>query len=112
RALAATTVPNTMNGAALPIVVMVIAVIAGPPSVAAPSSQPIATFAAASSAGSRTADGISVAMVGRVVETAADANTAPPYTRLIGAPEARAMPAPSIPHACTDSPAMSTRRGA
>ena len=68
----------------------VIAAIAGPTSVAAPSSQPRATFDAASCAGPRTYAGINVATTGRVVVTARSRLTAPAYASTCGAPVASA----------------------
>ena len=102
--------PNTVNGVHESTLVRAIAAIAGPTSVAAPSSQPSATFAAASSRGPRTYAGSSVATTGRVVVTAHVEMTAPAYASTCGASVASATAIANIAADCTTRPVVRTRR--
>ncbi len=102
--------PNTVNGVHESTVVRASAAIAGPISVAAPSSHPSATFAAASSRGPRTYAGISVATTGRVVVTAQVEMTAPAYASTCGAPVASAIAIANIAADCTSRPVVRTSR--
>ena len=73
--------------------------------------QPMTTLVAVSSLTSRVSAGTTTAWAGRVVETAADANTAPAYANTDGAPESIAVAVAAVPMPCATYPPASMSIG-